>query len=246
MTEINVFKAEPRVTRGTGGARATRREGRVPAVIYGDGKQPVAVSIEPRPLQLALHKTGFFARLFDLDLGGEKMRVLCRDVQFEPVTDMPVHADFMRVSASSRITVEVPVRFVNHEQSPGLKLGGVLNIVRHAIAVSCRADSIPAEILVDVAGSEIGTSFHFSNITLPEGVRPTIQRDFTIASIAAPTTAIVEEPVAAAAPAEGEEAAAAEGEGAEGEKAGEKGGEKGAEKAADKGGKSEKGGKAEK
>lgn len=243
MTEISVFKAEPRVARGVGGARATRREGRVPAIIYGDGKAPVAVSIEPRPLKLALDKTGFFARLFDLELGGEKMRVLCREVQFEPVTDSPVHADFMRVSAASRISVEVPVRFINQEQSPGLKLGGVLNVVRHAIAVSCRADSIPAEILVDVAGSEIGRSFHFSNITLPEGVRSTIQRDFTIASIAAPTTAIVEEPIAAAAPVEGEEAAAAAAEGAEGEKAGEKAG---GEKAGDKGAKAEKGGKAEK
>jgi large subunit ribosomal protein L25 len=245
MADISVFKAEPRVARGTGGARATRREGRVPAVVYGDGKTPVAVSIEPRPLKLALDKTGFFARLFDLEFGGETMRVLCRDVQFEPVTDTPVHVDFMRVSAASHISVEVPVRFVNLEQSPGLKLGGVLNIVRHAIAVTCRADSIPAEILVDVAGSDIGSSFHFSNITLPEGVRSTIQRDFTIASIAAPTTAIVEEAVAAAAPVEGEEAAAAEGEGAEGEKGEAKPGEaKGGEA---KGGEAKgKGGKAEK
>jgi large subunit ribosomal protein L25 len=188
----------------------------VPAIVYGDGKPPAAVSLDPQPLSAALHKTGFFARLFDLELDGGKTRVLCRDVQFDPVMDTPVHVDFLRVSAGSRVTVEVPVRFVNHEQSPGLKLGGVLNVVRHAIEVSCRADAIPTEIVVDVAGSEIGRSFHFSNVTLPEGVRPTIRRDFTIASIAAPTTTAVEEPVAAAAPVEGE-AAPAEGEAAEGE-----------------------------
>ena len=139
MTEISEFKAEPRATRGTGGAREVRRQGRVPAVVYGDGKAPEAISLEPRPLQLALNRKGFFAQLFDLDIKGSKTRVVCRDVQFEPVTDVPEHVDFMRVSASSRITVEVPVRFANQEQSPGLKLGGVLNIVRHSVSVSCRS-----------------------------------------------------------------------------------------------------------
>ena len=202
MTEVVNLAAEARNRAGKGAARATRREGRVPAVIYGDKKEPLLISLEPRALVRELHRPGFFAKLVDVTIGGDTHRTLPRDVQLHPVTDMPLHVDFMRVGANTRITVEIPVRFVDQERSPGLKRGGLLNIVRHEIEMVCSADNIPDHIDVSLEGREIGDSIHISAVKLPEGARPTItDRDFTIATLAAPS-AVREEAAAAAAAAQ--------------------------------------------
>jgi len=210
MPEIMSLSAQPRERAGKGAARATRRQGRVPAIVYGDKQEPVLVSLEPRELGRALARPGFFATLVDIQLDGTTHRTLPRDIQYHPVTDTPLHADFMRVGAGAQVTVTVPVAFINHERSPGLRRGGLLNIVRHGIDMICSADNIPDRIVVDLNGLDIGDSIHIGAITIPEGARPVIhERDFTIATIAAPS-AVREEAAAAAAaaavaPAEGEE-----------------------------------------
>ena len=208
MADVVVLSAQKRAHMGTGGARAVRRDGRVPGIIYGAKTDPVSISVDARVLGAELGKPGFFATLFDVDVDGDTERVLCRDLQLDPIKDSPIHIDFIRVSAASRIDVAVPVHFVNEEASPGLKRGGVLNIVRREIELSCRADSIPPQIIVDLTGRDIGDSIHISSISLPEGVSPTIaDRDFTVATVAAPTVVVEPEEEAAA---EGEEAAADE------------------------------------
>ncbi len=223
MAEIASMTAEPRMALGKGGARATRRAGRIPGVVYGRGYEPVAVSVDGRKFAIEYDRTGFFSRFYELHVGTEKMRVLPREVQVHPVSDAPLHIDFLRLTADTRIDVEVVVHFANEEEAPGLRRGGVLNIVRHGVELNCRADSIPESITIDLSGLEIGDSVHISGVSLPEGVRPTItDRDFTIATIAAPTVvreeAAAEEEIAAI-----EEAAVAEpgeeapGEGAAGE-----------------------------
>ncbi len=199
MTEIISLDAELRDRAGKGAARATRRSGRIPAVIYGDKKEPVLVSLDPKPFGRELHKAGFFNRLVDLKIDGKLHRTLPRDVQLHPVTDVPLHVDFVRVSASTHVHVAVPVVFDNADKSPGLKKGGVLNIVHHEIELTCRADAIPDRIHVDLEGQEIGHIFHLSAVTLPKGVTATThERDFTIATIAAPTVAQPGEEEAAA------------------------------------------------
>ncbi|MBV8889971.1 MAG: 50S ribosomal protein L25/general stress protein Ctc [Alphaproteobacteria bacterium] len=198
MPEINKLSAEARDRSGKGAARATRRMGRVPGIIYGDSKEPVPISLEPRELTRALARPGFFATLVDVAVNGTVHRSLPRDVQYHPVTDMPLHVDFMRVGAGARITVAVPVAFINHERSSGLRRGGILNIVRHDIEMNCTADNIPDRLVVDLDGLDIGDSIHISAVALPEGARPVIaDRDFTIASIAA-SSAVREEAAAAA------------------------------------------------
>jgi len=211
MSEISTIVAEMRERAGKGTARAVRRQGRVPAVVYGDKQEPQLLSVELRNLMRELHRGSFTSKLFDIEVGGKKVRVLPRDVQVHPVTDRPVHVDFLRVAADARIRVMVPTSFVNEADSPGLKRGGVLNVVRHEIEFYCRADSIPATIVIDLAGRDIGDSIHISHIALPPGVAPVIaDRDFTVATVSAPT--VVKEPevvaAAAAVPAEGEAAAA--------------------------------------
>jgi large subunit ribosomal protein L25 len=210
MSEVHSLGALPRARAGKGAARQTRRDGRVPGVIYGNKQDPVMISLEPKELLRELHKSGFFATLFDVALDGGKHRVLPRDVQFDPVTDRPIHVDFLRVSADTKVHVNVPVIFQNELASPGLKRGGVLNIVRHDIELVCAADRIPHELLVDLTGLDIGDSVHISAIKLPDGVAPAIaDRDFTVATIVAPSAQKGEAEAAAAAPAEGEAAAAA-------------------------------------
>jgi len=219
MPEAHSITAEARERAGKGAARGTRRAGRVPAVIYGNKETPVLISLDNIELHQKLRNPGFFAHIFEVSVNGDIHRVLARDVQYDPVTDRPLHVDFMRFSANTRIEVEVSVIFINEEESPGLKMGGVLNIVRHEIELECSPGNIPESLTVDLTGLEMGDSVHISDIVLPEGVDPTISdRDFTIATIAAPTVLTVEEEAEdAAAAAEGEDGEAVEGDADEGE-----------------------------
>lgn len=213
MAEVQTLTASARDRAGKGSARATRRDGQVPAVIYGNKMEPLTISVQRRALEQELHKAGFFIRLIDIKLNGEDHRVLPRDVQFHPVTDAPLHVDFLRFSRDRKITVAIPVNFENEEESPGLKRGGVLNVVRFDVEVQCTADTIPQAFTADLTGLEIGDGIHASNITLPEGAEFTISdRDFTIATIAAPTV-VADEAAEEQEGAEGEEGAVpAEGE----------------------------------
>jgi large subunit ribosomal protein L25 len=224
MAESIELKGWARGRSGKGGARATRREGRIPGVLYGDKKEPETIAVDYRAISLQLHTGHFQSTIFTLDVDGKKTRVIPRGVQLDPIRDFPIHVDFMRVGKDALVNVDVPVRFLNEAASPGLKRGGVLNIVRHEIAVRCPADAIPDHFEVDLTGLEIGDSVHISAITLPKGVRPTItERNFTVATIVGRTA---EEPApgaaaaaeAAAAPAEGAAAAPAEGAAAPAEK----------------------------
>ena len=188
MTDITVLTANAREKVGKGSAREARRQGNIPAVIYGDKKSPIPIVVEQKILVRYLSTGGFFNTLFDIDINGELNRVLPRDVQLHPVTDVPEHVDFLRVSATTKISVEVPVEFVGDDVSPGIKSGGVLNVVRYTVEVSCTPDLIPNTLLLDLSSAEIGDSLHISAVNLPEGVTPTISdRDFTIATIVAPT-----------------------------------------------------------
>jgi large subunit ribosomal protein L25 len=212
MAEALELRAWTRARTGKGGARASRREGRLPGIIYGDSTEPQTIDVEYKAVNQQLHTGHFQSTIFMLDVDGTKTRVIPRQVQLDPVRDFPIHVDFMRVSEHSQVTVDVPVRFLNEAASPGIKRGGILNVVRHDIPVRCPADAIPEHFDVDLTGLEIGDSVHISAIKLPEGVKPTItERDFTVATIvgrsadeAAPGAAAAAEPGAeeAAAPAE--------------------------------------------
>ncbi len=205
MAETIAIAAEVRDGAGKGVARAARRNGRVPGVIYGDKQAPVTITVELRALNRLLRMPGFMTNMYEIEVGGGRQRVLTRAVQYHPVTDVPIHIDFLRVGAETRITVGVPVQFINEGESPGLKRGGVLNVVRYEVELVCRADQIPDHLTVDLAGTDIGDSIHISAVTLPEGVRPVIaDRDFTIATVASPSGLKPEgEAGAAAAPAAG-------------------------------------------
>jgi large subunit ribosomal protein L25 len=222
MAETTELKAWARQRSGKGGARSERREGRIPGILYGDKREPETIAVDYRAISQELLTGHFQSTIFTLNVEGTKTRVIPRAVQLDPVRDFPIHVDFLRLSKDALVTVDVPVRFLNEAASPGLKRGGVLNIVRHEIPVRCPADAIPDHFDVDLTGLEIGNSIHISAITLPPGVRPTItERDFTVATIVgraaeepapgAPAAAEAEEPGAegaeAATPAE---AAAAE------------------------------------
>jgi len=157
-------------------------------VIYGDGKAPESITLSFNELNNHIHKGRFLSTLYNIDINGRQERVLPRDVQFDVVTDMPLHVDFLRIGKGKKIPVMVPVHFTNEPASPGLKRGGVLNIVRHEVELLCPADEIPDFIEIDLTGLEIGDGVHISSVTLPEGTAPTItDRDFTIATVAAPT-----------------------------------------------------------
>jgi len=211
MSELISFTAEPRERTGKGGARALRRDKRIPAVIYGGGTEPMSISLAAAELLRESGRPGFFTRLYDVSLPGGALRVLPRDIQRDPVSDMPIHVDFMRYVKGARIAVQVAVHFLDQDQSEGLKLGGVLNVVRHKVELLCPFDAIPDSISVSLAGLKVGDSIHISRFVLPEGVVPTIRdRDFTVATISAPTVIVEEVPVAAAV-AEGEAVPGAEG-----------------------------------
>jgi len=210
MSDITTLVAQPRDRAGKGVARATRREGRVPAVIYGGKEPPVLVALEMKDLARRAHGASFFTHLLELDVGGKKHRVLPRDVQFHPLKDHPIHVDFLRVSADATIEVAVPVEFINQEASPGLKRGCVLNIVRHDVELICPVEAIPDHITIDMTGFEVGDSVHISNVKLPPNVVPSISdRDFTIATVTAPSGLKSADAAADAAEAEASAAAAA-------------------------------------
>lgn len=196
MAQVRPLKIQSRERTGTGGARATRRAGLVPGVVYGGKGAPAAIAIETRELEKAITTGGrFTSSLFEVELDGAKTRVVPRAVQFDPVTDRPVHFDLFRLESGTKVSLFIPVRFINHDASPGLKRAGVLNIVRHEVEFHCRATAIPEFITVDLDGLDIGDSVHISSIKLPEGVRPVIgDRDFTVATIAG-SSAMKPEPV---------------------------------------------------
>ena len=182
---IREIQAAARPRAGKGAARAVRREGNVPAVIYGDKKEPETIAIDGNELVKMLRRGGFLSSVFDIKYDGKTVRALTRDVQFDPVKDTPIHVDFQRVGGDGRIRVMVPIELINEEQSPGMKRGGVLNIVRREVEVLCPADKIPENLIVDLDGVEIGTSIHISSVKLPDDVAPTItDRDFTVVTIA--------------------------------------------------------------
>ena len=219
MSTEQTLAAEIRDRAGKGAARAARREGRVPAVIYGDKKDPVTITLLEKDLMKQLHTGNFFSTVYSLEIDGGNETALPRDVQFHPVTDRPEHVDFLRIGKGATVSVEVTVHFINEDKSPGLKKGGVLNVVRHEVEVTAPATAIPDEIVIDVSKYEIGDSIHISEVELPEKVTPTItDRDFTIATIAAPTVAPSEDEDGEEAEAE---AAEAEDEGGEDEDKGE-------------------------
>ncbi len=203
MSENATLFAETRDRVGKGTSRALRRAGRTPAVIYGDKKDPISVSVEAKHLVKELNTGSFLATVYTLEVDGNKHNVLPRDIQLDPVRDTPVHVDFLRVSAKSQIAVMVPVSFINEDTSIGLVRGGILNVVRHEIEMTVPAGAIPESIEVDLAEADIGDSIHISEITLPENCEPTISdRDFTIVTIATPA-AEEEETTEAAEGAEG-------------------------------------------
>ena len=187
MADILSIAAQKRDRAGKGNARSLRGEGRVPAVIYGEKKGPESISIAINDIT-KLYNTGrILSTLLDVDIDGKKHRVIARDVQLHPVRDTIFHVDFLRLGKGAKIAVEVPVRFLNEETCPGLKSGGVLNVVRYTVELSCPADNIPEDIELDLIEASMGDSLHISEVTLPDGCEPVISdRDFTIATIAAP------------------------------------------------------------
>jgi len=223
MRETLELKVEPRSKLGKGAAYQTRKSGLIPGIVYGGTGEPQPVQVDERTL-IKLHSTGAFLQtLVMLELAGQKTRVIPRAVQLDPVTDRPVHIDFLRLTPGGKISLDIPVHFRGQENSPGIKRGGVLNIVRHEVALLCPVDNIPEYIEGDLSELDIGDSLHIDAFTLPEGVKTVIrERNFTVATIAPPTTFIEETPVAAAAvegaegavPVEGEEGAAAPAAGA--------------------------------
>ena len=188
MSDNTILNGNIRNNTGKGSARAARRAGRIPAIIYGEKKDTISIDIEEREYKKLMNQSGIFSRLLDISVEGKSNTVLTRDIQFHPVSENPLHVDFLRIGKGSNINVSVPVSFINEELSPGLKTGGVLNTVRFELELECPADNIPNKIEINLEGLVVGDSIHISSVTLPDGVKPTItDRDFTIATIAAPT-----------------------------------------------------------
>jgi len=194
MSDALTLPAETRERAGKGASRALRREGRVPAVVYGGKEDPLTVHVEEKELVRQLNTGHFMNSIVMIDVSGTQVRTLPKDVSFHPVTDRPIHADFLRLAKGATVEVAVPVTFVNEAASPGLKKGGVLNMVRHELDLICDADKIPSEIQIDVTGLDVGDSVHISHVMLPEGSESAItDRDFTIATIVAPSALKSEE-----------------------------------------------------
>ncbi len=218
MAETSELNATPRETGGKGAARAIRREGRVPAVIYGDNKDPESISLDFVDVLKALHTGTFLSTVFKINVeGGGQSRVIPRDIQVDPIKDFPMHVDFLRIAKDAQLVVEIAVNFIGEEESPGMKRGGVLNIVRHEIEISAPADAIPESIEADISEMDIGDTLHASALKLPKGVMLTItDRDFTVASLAgqvAEEEEIVEQTVEGEVPTVGDEEGEGEGSG---------------------------------
>ena len=212
---MSTIQATIRTTKTKGQVNLLREKGQVPGIIYGGENPNEKISLSKKEVNSLIHKENFLSNVISLNLDGKEQKVLPRDITFDTVSDNPIHVDFLRIVKGAKIILEIPVRFINHEASPGLKRGGVLNIVRRKVELKCPTENIPTELVVDLDGLEIGASIKISFIKLPENVTPTIQgRDFVIATIAAPT--VVKEPEK---PAEAtEEDAAGEGQAADGDK----------------------------
>jgi large subunit ribosomal protein L25 len=188
MSDALNLPAEARERAGKGASRAIRREGRTPAVIYGGKEEPTLIHVEQKELVKQLMTGHFMNSIVNIEIGGKTIRTLPKDVAFHPVTDRPLHVDFLRMTGDSKVEVQVPVVFVNEDASPGLKKGGVLNVVRHELELLCPNADIPEEIQIDVTGKDVGDAIHISEVTLPKGVTSVItDRDFTIATLVAPS-----------------------------------------------------------
>lgn len=185
---MNILKATKRTSASTGQVNKLRSEGFIPGILYGGEKNNLNISLKKLHLQKIINTETFMSKVYDLDIDGNSEKALARDVAYDPVSDEPIHIDFMRITKGSRLTLEIPVKFINSDKSPGLKKGGVLNIVRRKVALKCPAENIPDEIVVDLDNTEINSSLKISSVKLPENVSPTItDRDFVIATVAAPT-----------------------------------------------------------
>ncbi len=201
MSDIVKMSVEARPGVGKGAARAARRAGMVPGVIYGDKKDPVTIQLKGNELLKTLNKGGFYQTIFDMEVSGESHRVIPKDIQKNKLNGLPIHVDFMRLTKGAKIVLEIPVEFLNEETCPGLKAGGTLNVVRHAVELSVDPGSIPETIVIDLAAFDLGATINISDAALPEGASPTItDRDFTIATIIEPRGASEDDA------AEGEEA----------------------------------------
>src|SRR5690349_6437825 len=209
MATVNELKATSRPKSGKGAARAERRAGRVPGVIYGNNQPPVTISVDDKELRQRILAGRFLTTLFDIDLEGKKHRVIPRDFHLDPVRDFPLHVDFMRLGEGATIRVSVPLHIVNAETAPGVKRGGTVNIVPHTIDLECSVDNIPQYIEADVSGLEISYSLHLSDIKLPGGVKSLSREDITLVTIVPPSGYVEEQKAAAAAAAAGTVAAAA-------------------------------------
>ena len=211
---MSTLKATKRSTASTGQINKLRAEGFIPAILYGGKKDNLTISLKKLHLQDIIKTESFMSKVLNLDIDGSPEKVLPRDVAYDPVSDEPIHIDFLRIVKGSKLTLEIPVKFINHEKSPGLKKGGVLNTVRRKVEFKCPAENIPDEIVVDLENTEIGTSIKISSVKLPENVIPTItDRDFVIATVVSPTVVIEPEKAAETT----EEGDAVTEEGAEGE-----------------------------
>lgn len=214
MAKIATLSADLRDRSGKGGARATRRSNQVPAVIYGDKQAPVLIAVEQKLMEREINRAGFFTHLYEIDIQGKKHRVLPRDVQFDPLTDRPLHVDFLRVAANTRVRVAVPLHFINQDKSPGLKRGGMLNAVLHDLEIMINPDQIPEHLDIDVTGLEMNASIPLSMVKLPQGAQSVLEDGFTVATIVPPAAAKAEEAAATPAAAAATPAAAAGAKGA--------------------------------
>ena len=188
MSDI-ILNVEVRTRAGTGGARETRRAGKIPGILYGADKDPVSISVKANEFRKSLHTGKLLGHLVTLQYGEEKQSVIAKAIQFHPVTDEPIHFDLFRVSEHQLIKIQVPVHFKNHDISVGMKKGGSLEIVRHTVELACPADSIPEELVIDLAAHDIGDTIRISEVKLPEGVKPAMDRDFVIATLKASSAA---------------------------------------------------------
>ena len=225
---MNSLEESIRKTTTKGELNSLRKNDQVPAIIYGGKEENQKISLSKKQVQFLIDQENFLSKIISINIDGNQINVLPREVNYDPISDNPIHIDFLRIVKGAKVIIEIPVKFINNEKSPGLKRGGVLNIVRRSVELKCPTETIPDELVVDLDGLEIGTSIKISSIKLPENVNPTIQgRDFVIATVAAPTVFKEPEKPAEAEGAEGEAAAEGAAEGAEAKPA------EGEEKAAD-------------